>query len=152
MLCLCEDGNLSTALETNAHRVFSNAKDVLDVLFPPAPTDLTLMVTDDKETGVSDLTPLDSLLSKTLNDNIKNIYLRLIGFVIPFGTPTHDNLIDAVASKGYDRKLIEACAIMLSDNSEPYIINTGSHYLVGNEEICTAAAEQLTQEIIDMLE
>ena len=152
MLCLCGDGNLSAVLEAHNHRVFKVAKDVLDVLFPPEPTDPTLTVSDGAETEVYDQTPLDSLLSKTPNDNIKNIYLRLLGFVVPLNTPTHDSLIDAVASKGFDRKLTEACAVILSDKSKPYIKDTGSHYIVWNKEICTAAADRLTQEIIDMLE
>ena len=152
MLCLCGDGNLSAALEAHNHRGFKVAKEVLDVLFPPEPTDPTLTASDEEETGVYDQTPLDSLLSKTPNNNIKNIYLRLLGFVVPLDTPTHDSLIDAVASKGFDRKLTEACAVILSDKSKPYIKDTGSHYIVGNIEICTAAADLLTQEIIDMLE
>ncbi len=121
-------------------------------MFPPEPTDPTLTVSDEAETEVYDQTPLDSLLSKTPNDNIKNIYLRLLGFVVPLNTPTHDSLIDAVASKGFDRKLTEACAVILSDKSKTYIKDTGSHYIVWNKEICTAAADRLTQEIIDMLE
>lgn len=152
MLCICEDDNLSAALEANNHRVFKVAKDVLDVLFPTEPTDITLTVSDEAETVADDQTPLDNLLSKTPNDNIKNIYIRLLGFVVPLNTPTHDSLIDAVASKGYDRKLIEACAVILSDKSKPYIKDTGSHYIVGNKEICKAAADRLTKEIIDMLE
>ncbi len=152
MLCLCKDDNLSAALEAHNHRAFKVAKDVLDVLFPPAPTYLTLTVSDEEETGVNDQTSLDRLLSKTPNDNIKNIYLRLLGFVVPLDTPTHDSLIDAVVSKGFDRKLTEACAVILSDKSKPYIKDTGSHYIVGDKEICTSATDQLTQEIIDMLE
>ena len=139
-------------MEAHDHSLFKAAKDVLDVLFPPKPNDITLTVSDEAETGAADQTPLDSLLSKTPNDNIKNIYLRLLGFVVPLNTPTHDSLIVAVASKGFDRKLTEACAVILSDKTRPYIKDTGSHYIVGNKEICTAATDRLTQEIIDMLE
>jgi len=152
MLCLCDDDNLSNALENHDHSVFKAAKDVLDVLFPPEPIVSDLLVSDEEETGVDDQTPLDRLLLKTPNENIKNISLHLLGFVVPLGTPTHDSLIDAVASKGFDRKLIEACAVILSDKSKPYIKDTGSHYIVGNKEICTSASNHLTQEIIDLLD
>jgi hypothetical protein len=153
MLCLCNDLNLSAALEAHGYSKFNTAKEVLDVLSsPPKPHDITLSASDEAETGAVEQTALDDLLSKTLNDNIKNIYLRLLGFVVPLDTPTHDSLINAVVSKGFDRKLVEACAAILSDKTRPYIKDTGSHYIVGNKEICTAAADRLTQEIIDMLE
>ena len=73
MLCLCKDGNLSSALEAHDHRGLKVAKDVLDVLFPPEPTDPTLTLSGEEETGADDQTPLDSLLSKAPNINIKNI-------------------------------------------------------------------------------
>jgi hypothetical protein len=98
------------------------------------------------------LSPLDALLAKAISANAKEIYLRLLGFVVPLGTPTHDSLVDAVAFKGFDRKLTVSCAGVLSDESKPYIKDTGSHYIVGDREICEAAADRLTQEIIDMLE
>lgn len=112
----------------------------------------TLADTEKEAIQAEDLSPLDALLSKAINAPSKEIYLRLLGFVVPLNTPTHDTLIDAVTSKGFDRKLTKACAVILSDKSNPYIKDTGSHYIVGNKEICTAAADQLTQEIIDMLE
>ncbi len=151
MLCLCRDDNLTAALEAHSHRAFKEAKFVLAVLFPSVQPVHTMAVGEEGATEVNDLAPLDILLSKTTNDNIKNIYLRLLGFVVPLNTPTHDTLISAVVSKGYDRKLTEACSVILSDKSKPYIKDTGSHFIVGNEEICSAAAGQLTQEIIDML-
>ncbi len=97
------------------------------------------------------LSPLDALLTNAVNVPVRGIYLRLLGFVVPLDTPSHDSLIDAVVSRGFDRKLTEACAVILSDKSKPYIKDTGSHYIVENKEICTAAAERLTPEIIDML-
>ena len=100
----------------------------------------------------NNLTPLDALLSKATNDTVKAIYLRLLGYVIPLNTPTHDALIDAVIAKGFDRKRTEASAVMLSDSASPYIKDTGSHYIVGDKEICTAATNMLSQEFIDMLE
>jgi hypothetical protein len=151
MLCLCDDGNLSDALKAIDHKVFKNAKDILDLLFP-RPVSPPSEVSNDGEMEADDPTPLDSLLTKAPNDTVKDIFLRLLGFVVPLNTPTHASLIDAVATKGFDRKLIEACAVILSDKSRPYIKDTGSHYIVGDSEICTAAADRLTQEIIEMLE
>ncbi len=152
MLCLCGDANLSAALEAHEHIVYEAAEDILDILFPPEPSDSTLTISDVVEAGVSDQTSLDNLLSKTPNENIKNIYLRLLGFLVPLDAPAHDFLINAVVSKGFDRKLTEACAVILSDKSKPYIKDTGSHYIVEDKEICTAATDRLTLEIIDMLE
>ncbi|MBN1974872.1 MAG: DUF4935 domain-containing protein [Sedimentisphaerales bacterium] len=108
--------------------------------------------TENKAIQTEEFSPLDALLSKAINTPSREIYLRLLGFVVPLDTPTHDTLIEAVASKGFDRKLIKACAVILSDESKPYIKDTGSHYIIGNKEICRAAADRLIQEIIDMLE
>ena len=112
----------------------------------------TLADTEKEAILSEELSPLDALLSKAINAPSKEIYLRLLGFVVPLDTPTHESLIDVVVYKGFDRKLTEACAVILSDKSKPYIKDTGSHYIVGNKEICKAAADRLTQEIIDMLE
>lgn len=154
LLCLCKDENLSTALESHEHMVFKSAKDILNVLFPPINLELSddVKVFDVTETEVHGQSPLDDLLSKTPNDGIKSIFLHLLGFVVPLNAPTHDSLIDAVASKGFDRKLTEACAIILSDKLKPYIKDTGTHYIAGNKEVCTAASDRLTQEIIDLLD
>ncbi len=95
---------------------------------------------------------LDALLAKTITATDREIYLRLLGFVVALDTPSHDSLINTVVSKGFTHKLTEACAVILSSSPEPYIKDTGSHYVVGNKEICEDAAERLTQEIIDLLE
>lgn len=153
MLCLCKDGNLSSALKEYNHTVFDSAKEVLELLFPPAPIENSVPeFSEDGESETDEKTPLDRLLSKSLDSKMNNIYLRLLGFVGPLDTPSHDTLFSAVESKGYDRNLVEACAVMLSNGSNPYIIDTGSHYIVGNKDICDSAADRLTQEIIDMLE
>lgn len=105
-----------------------------------------------EEREESGLSPLDRLLAKAINKPAEGIYLRLLGFVAALDTPSHESLIERVVSKGYDRKLTEACAVILSDKSNPYIKDTGNHYIVGNKEICEEATSRLTQEIIDMLD
>ena len=151
MLCLCKDDKLSDALEFHGHQVFKSSNDVLEILFPPETTTEPPTNIDEETPENDQLSPLDKLLSKTHNKTVKDIYLRLLGFVAVLDTPSHEALIDEIAPKGFDRKLIEACAIILSDKSEPYIKDTGSHYIVGNKEICADAADRLTDEIIDML-
>ena len=95
--------------------------------------------------------PLDILLAKSPNSSAREIYLRLLGFVIPLNTPTHESLVNAVVARGYDKILTEACAIILSDESKPYIKNTGSHYIAGDKAACNEATSRLTLEIIEML-
>lgn len=107
--------------------------------------------TEDDTVTTEGLSPLDALLTKALDASLREINLRLLGFVVALDTPSHEALIDAVVSKGFDRKLTEASAVILSKKSKPYIKDTGNHYVVENKEICTAAAERLTQEIIEML-
>ncbi len=97
------------------------------------------------------LSPLDLLLTKSVNAAEREIKLRLLGFIVALDSPSHESLIEVVESQGFDRKLIEACATILSVKPEPYIRDTGSHYIVGNKEICNAAADRLTNEIIEML-
>ena len=72
MLCLCGDTNLSDELEVHNHSVFKSARDILDILFPAKPADLSCTTFEKVETGIDDQTLLDVLLSKTPNDNIKD--------------------------------------------------------------------------------
>ncbi len=151
MLCLCKDTNLSKALEIHGHQAFKFSNDVLDILFPPEPT-IKPSIIAEGNIELDQLSSLDGLLSQTHSKTVGEIYLRLLGFVVALDTPSHDSLINAVVSKGFTHKLTEACAVILSDSSEPYIKDTGSHYVVGNKEVCEDAAERLTPEIIDLLE
>lgn len=152
MLCLCKDDGLSAALEAHGHQAYKDADGVLQALFPPESIELELIASSEAEPEIDDQGPLERLLSKALNPNSKQIYLRLLGFVAVLDTPTHDDLIEAVVTKGFDRKLTEACAVILSDKSKPYIKDTGSHYIVEDKEVCEAAADLLTEELAGMLE
>lgn len=118
---------------------------------PPIDSNL-ISKPSDENSNFNDLTPLDKILSTALNPAIREIYLRLLGYTVPLDAPTHQSLWDAVASKGFDLKLVQACAVMLSDTSKPYLKDTGNHYIVGDKEICNAAADRLTQEIIELLD
>ncbi|MEJ1408630.1 MAG: hypothetical protein RPU60_00160 [Candidatus Sedimenticola sp. (ex Thyasira tokunagai)] len=151
MLCLCKDEKLSNALELHGHRVLKTSKDVLDILFPTE-VEVTLPPNQEVEIVEDDqLCPLDELLSKSINSTVRDINLRILGFVSVLDTPSHEELVDAISSKGFDRRLIEACAVILSDKSAPFVRDTGSHFIVWNKEICAEAADRLTDEIIAML-
>lgn len=157
--CLVEDKELCLALNTLGFkeitvlelvkRLEKEEAGVVPKLETPK-TDLPQEANEDTAT-IESLPPLDALLTKALDASVKGIYLRLLGFVVALDAPSHEALIDAVVSKGFDRKLTEACAVILSNNSKPYIKDTGNHYIVENKEICIAAADRLTHEIIEML-
>ncbi len=152
LLCLCIDGNLSKALKVHNYDVYQSAKEILDILISPTIEESAQLQAECLKVSGQEIHPLDLLLTKAPNEKVKNIFLRLLGFVEVMDTPRHEELINAVVSIGFDSKLAEACAVILSENSNPYLKNTGSHYIVGNNEICSEAAERLTQEIVDMLE
>jgi len=149
-LCLCSDDGLSNALIGIEHHSYKSAKEVWDILFPPPP--VVQPVTSPSQQNIGSApTSLDTILSKAANENIGGIYLRLLGFVVPLDTPTHESLINKVVARGYDKRLTEACAIILSDEFKPYIKNTGSHYIAGDKAVCNEASSRLTLEIIEML-
>lgn len=96
--------------------------------------------------------PLDRLLAKAIYKQDSEIYLRLLGYLVAFDTPTHDVLFQMVSSKGYNLKRVEACAVLLSGEPNPYIKDLGTRYIVGDKEVCHAASERVMDEIIGMLE
>lgn len=150
-LCLCNDDGLSNALTDIEHFSYKSAKDVWNILFPPAPV-VVRAVTSQPQQNIGIVpTSLDSLLSKAANENIGGIYLRLLGFVAPLNAPTHEALVNAVVARGYDKRLTEACATLLSDEFKPYIKNTGRHYIAGDKDICNEASSRLTLEIVEMI-
>ncbi|WP_454783289.1 PIN domain-containing protein [Legionella sp. WA2022007384] len=99
-----------------------------------------------------DMTSLNRLLEQVIYKQDSEIYLRLLGYLVAFDSPTHDTLIQAVSSKGYNPRRVEACAVMLSGEPNPYIKDLGTHYIVGDKEVCHAASERVMDEIIGMLE
>jgi hypothetical protein len=156
--CICSDGGLSEAL--NGLGFVSITLEKLIEFLQEEKMGATNETADlrniqSPDEGVQkegELSSLEKLLDKVLNNRAKEIYLRLLGFVKAFEAPSHEILINAVVSKGFERKLTEACATMLSDQSMPYIKDTGSHYIVGDEGICAEAAERIKEEIIGLLE
>ncbi|HAT2008742.1 PIN domain-containing protein [Legionella pneumophila] len=99
-----------------------------------------------------EMKPLDRLLSKVVCIQDSEIYLRLLGYLVALDAPAHEILLTMVSSRGYDPKRVEACAVMLSGEPNPYIKDLGTHYIVGDKEVCHAASERVMDEIIGMLE
>ena len=99
----------------------------------------------------SELGPLDKILSTAINDDVKEIYLRLLGFSYWLNTPSKQELIELVATRGFNERLIEACAVLLSQKPLELIRDTGNHYLPMNKEVCKEAANRVMPEILQML-
>lgn len=95
--------------------------------------------------------PLDAVLAKTFNDEMKDILLRIIGYIPSLAPIAHDEIIRIVSEKGYDYDLTKSCAIMVSQPTVGILKSTGTHYIVGNQEVCEAAALRVLDEIIAFL-
>lgn len=99
-----------------------------------------------------ELGQLDKILSTAINADIKEIYLRLLGFSYWMNTPSKQELIASIATRGFNDKLIEACAVLLSQKPLELIRDTGNHYLPRNKEACKEAADRVMPEILQMLD
>ena len=159
-LCLTGDETMRGALgdlgftATSLEDLIANLKSEEAGITPTAETqgEVVIPVSVEKaDIPADDASPLDVLLARSPNNSARDIYLRLLGFVVPLNTPMHESLVNAVVARGYDKRLTEACAILLSNESRPYIKNTGSHYIAGDKAICNEASSRLTLEIIEML-
>ncbi|WP_131781165.1 PIN domain-containing protein [Legionella gresilensis] len=154
--CISTDGALSkylselgyTSIKLN-ELIEILRKEELEVVDEPVvqPQQQVILVNDEIEMG-----PLDKLLTKTVLIQDSEIYLRLLGYLVALDAPTHETLLTMVSSRGYDSKRVEACAVMLSGEPNPYIKDLGTHYIVGNKEVCHAASKRVMDEIIGMLE
>jgi PIN domain len=155
MLCLCKDENLFSALEYYGHIAHKSAKDIYEILFSSEKSHSNSNdyppITKSENTSVKD-NLLDDLLNKSLSPSMYEISLRLLGYLPALEVPSHTSLINQIAKRGYDPELIRAYARILSDTDNEYIKNTGTHFIVGNMEICAQASERVQDEIIAMLD
>ena len=158
MLCLCEDDNLCSALRHYGHTTYRSSQNIYGILFPiEEPITSSKQVANEAISQVplhggevdSDL---NTLLSKTLFPNMREVFLRLLGYLAALNAPSHEALFKHVANKGFDLGLIKSCAIILSDPKCEFIRDTGAHYVVVNENICNEAATIVQDEIISMLD
>lgn len=113
---------------------------------------LTNIISSEPSNKEGNLSQLDKILSTAISADIKDIYLRLLGFSQWMDSPLKEDLIAAIAARGFDSKLIEACAVLLSQKSLAFIRDTGNHYLPINKEVCQEAAERVMPEILQMLD
>ncbi|HEY1248599.1 MAG TPA: hypothetical protein VGE97_06410, partial [Nitrososphaera sp.] len=98
-----------------------------------------------------ELGQLDKILATAINGDVKEIYLRLLGFSYWLDTPSKQDLVALIATRGFSDKLIEACAVLLSQKPLELIRDTGNHYLPRNREVCKEAANRVMPEILQML-
>ncbi len=157
--CLSDDKTMSSALESLGYRPIKLQeliellhKENIQVKTPEFKSETQVV---EKSIHINEeikQTPLDELLAKTIHTNDREIYLRLLGYLAALDTPTHEQLISCVVLKGYNPKRVEACAVMLSGEPNPYIKDLGAHYIVGNQDVCHAAAERVMNDIIEMLD
>ena len=162
--CICGDRNLDDALKSLGFKSITLLK-LLELLqneiqaststieqqaTPVATNVLSRETTEGSEASKFD--NLDNVLSTAMSPEIKEIYLRVLGFTHWLNYPSKENLIAAIATSGFESKLIGACAVLLSQEPLALIRDTGNHYLPMNKEVCKEAANRVMPEILKMLD
>jgi len=95
---------------------------------------------------------LDRILATAINESIKNIYLRILGYSYWLSGPSKQNIINAITPGGYDEAVINACIILLTQHPLRLIKDTGNHILPANNNICKEAADRIMPEILELLD
>ncbi|MET0155215.1 MAG: hypothetical protein ABW189_03810, partial [Rickettsiales bacterium] len=95
---------------------------------------------------------LDYILSKAMNDDMRAVFIRLLGMTYWMSAPVKEDVISSIASLGFNLDLIKSYGVILSHEPFSLITDTGNHYIAKDKKICKEAGERIMPEIVKMLE
>jgi hypothetical protein len=153
LYALCNDDNLTGALESKGITVFREAQRIVDII--DAALAPTLVSKDAEVTAVAKPLQgdredrLDSVLATT-RERFREIDTKVLGYVGYFGTPSKDQLFSLLSRAGVPPDHARNAAERLT--IEGLIRDTGNHYLPENKEACDLAASRIEPEIIKLLD
>lgn len=94
---------------------------------------------------------LEIVLSTAISTELREIYIRVLGYTYWMSGPAKEDLIEMLEAKGFPRQLIEASVAILSQPSLKLITDTGNHILPTNKVVCEQAANLTMDEIVEVL-
>lgn len=106
----------------------------------------------DASAAISADSDLNQILETAISAEIREIYIRILGYVFWLSTPSKAELFSLIENRGLNRALIEAAGTILSQPNLQIIQDTGNHYLPVNKSICENAANLVMTEIIEILD
>jgi len=95
---------------------------------------------------------LEGVLSSANTPEIREIYIRLLGYTHWLSGPAKQDLFSIIEGKGFSLQLIEASATILSQDSLELLEDTGNHLLPKNKDVCEEAASLIMEEILEILD
>jgi hypothetical protein len=158
LVALCNDGDLSVAMQSHGIRVLKDPRPLIDEIRPPIVETVedTLRVEDSISVSVlenasitTSKTELEIALEKA-REPFKDLDAKLIGYVAYLGTPTKDQLFDLLAQAGVSTEVAKNAAERLSICG--VITDSGNHYLIKNTAVGDLATKSVELEIIKLLE
>ncbi len=116
-----------------------------------SPTSQNILITDVGATISAD-SDLNQILETAISVEIREIYIRILGYVSWLSSPSKAELFSLIENRGFNRALIEAAGTILSQSDLQIIQDTGNHYLPVNKSVCEEAANLVMMEIIEILD
>lgn len=95
---------------------------------------------------------LNDILGTALTDEMREIYIRVLGYAHWLSNPSKDKLFGMIERRGFRLDLVKAAASILSQPALGLIQDTGNHILPSNQAICEEAGNLITAEMIESLE
>lgn len=92
---------------------------------------------------------LEEVLTYAASPKLREIYLRVLGYVYWLDKPSKTDLIYFISQNGFEKDLIRSVAVIL--NAINLIEDTGNYYLSKNKSIGEEAANKIEDEILDLL-
>lgn len=128
----------------------------------PAPAFLRRAVPDEATVAELDLPPpaaisagmttLEEILATAFNEDQRQVYLRVMGYISWMDSPLKNELIRYVVERGHTEEMVRAACVILSQPDLDLITDSGNHYLAKNANILGQAAEVIMPEILEVLD
>jgi hypothetical protein len=98
------------------------------------------------------MTTLEQILATAFNQEQRQVYLRVMGYISWMDSPSKIELIRLVAGRGHSEEMVRAACAILSQPDLGLITDSGNHYLAKNDDILGQAAEVIMPEILEVLD
>lgn len=154
--CICKDETLKSHLEKDLGFYSVSLTDLL-LLLKNSEQDISVATGTKDSSKTIEATHTDNITNDSVeyalqNIDVNNLLLQklILGYINWLDTAPKEKIIQIFTGKGYSQDLIENSAHRLVLNE--LIEDTGNYYIPKNKAICEQAANDVMDEIIELLE
>lgn len=150
VVAIGKDGRLTKALKDIGCKIYPRYQDIIDLVEEAQEvTDVDARaIQAEIDVPIEDAEKIHKLLSEA-KENIKDIEIKVLGFITFLDQPTKEQLYSILDKKGITRLVAENIAggLVIAN----LVKDTGDYYIANDSEVSQLAAKSVEDEIIELM-